>query len=215
MHHYRIIFLLLSSLFFSSCAYHKLNSCQKNSLYGKQKGIADSTVLINPFIYFDKAIKYKASIDVLNKHFTGIIVIKQTDPQTKHLVFLTELGMRMFDFEWKGDSMKPVFIFDPLNKPKLIKALTRNFETIFYVKWVNPNLKYIGNCHEFYNIVYLGVGKKSMFLFDRLKPDIGEQIVFNKRKKESKTIYSSKGEKIKLKQYGLVKFYIELDKINE
>ncbi len=215
MRHYRIIFLLLSSLLLSRCAYHRLSSSQKNSSYSKQKGIHDSTVLISPFIHPQKAIKYKASIDVLNKHFTGLIVLKETDPETKHLVFVTELGMRMFDFEWKGDNMKPIFVFEALNKPKLINTLAKSFETIFMVKWVNKNPEYIGNRHEFYNIVYLKSGKKSMFLFDRLDPPIEEQIVFNKRKKESKTVTSNNGNTIKLKQYGLVKLYIEMDKINE
>src|ERR1041385_3947450 len=122
MPHYRIIFLLLSSLLLPSCLYNKITS------FTKQKGVQASTRTIGSFIPTDKAVKYKASIDVLKKHFTGIVVIKQTDTETKHLVFLTELGMRMFDFEWKRDSMKPVFVFDPLNRPNLVTALTKNFE---------------------------------------------------------------------------------------
>src|SRR5688572_23798190 len=103
MRHYRIIFLLLSSLYFSSCAYRQLAS------YKKQSDILVTPAVLQPVIPLIHAVKYKASIDVLNKHFTGLIVLKQTDADTKHLVFVTELGMRMFDFEMKGDSMKPVF----------------------------------------------------------------------------------------------------------
>src|SRR5581483_5695324 len=131
MHRYRIISLLLSSLIFSSCAYHKLAS------YRKQTEVVIAASNLQPVIPLAGAVKYKASIDVLNKHFTGLIVLKQTDADTKHLVFVTELGMRMFDFEMKGDSMKPVFVFDALNKPKLVSALVRNFQAILLIDWFN------------------------------------------------------------------------------
>jgi hypothetical protein len=212
MRHYRIIFLLLSSLLLSSCLYNKITS------FTKQKDVQASTRTISSFIPTDKAVKYKASIDVLNKHFTGIIVIKQTDTETKHLVFLTELGMRMFDFEWKRDSMKPVFVFDPLNKPNLVAALTKNFETIFMVKSVNKTAKsYKGEDKE---VVHLKDRKKDMFFIDHKEfPGGGHlmsiQWVFNRHKHKSRTIYTNNYNNIKLKQYGLVKFYIELEKINE
>ena len=44
---------------------------------------------------------------------------------------------------------------------------------------------------------------------------ITEQWVFYKRKKKSKTIYKNNYDKIKLKQFGLVKLFIELEKIND
>jgi hypothetical protein len=205
MQHYRIIFLLLSSLVFSSCAYHQLASYKNNSDVTKKE--------IKSFVPQDKALKYKASIDVLNKHFTGLIVLKQTDSETKHLVFVTELGMRMFDLEWKGDSLKPVFVFEPLSRPKLVKALVRNFETMFLVKWVNKSAESAYEDNK--NILHLTEGKKHMFFVDYLEPSNAEQWVFNKHKKETKTIYSGNYETIKLKQYGFVKIFIELEKIKE
>ncbi|HWY09950.1 MAG TPA: hypothetical protein VN026_01435 [Bacteroidia bacterium] len=207
MRHYRIIFLLLSSLLLSSCAYHKLAS------YKKQKELLITSDNLKPIIPGNGAIKYKASIDVLNKHFTGTIVLKQTDAETKHLVFVTELGMRMFDLEMKGDSMKPVFVFDPLNKPQMVNALVRNFETILLVNWFNKNAEIREKSGKV--IVYLKNGKHNMFLKKGEDLFLTEQWVFNTHKKESKTIYSDNYGTIKLKQYGLVKLYIELEKINE
>jgi hypothetical protein len=207
MRHCRIISLLLSSILLTSCAYHKLAS------YKKRTDTPVASSVIKPLIPENNAVKYKASIDVLNKHFTGLIVLKQTDPETKHLVFVTELGMRMFDFEMKGDSMKPVFVFDALNKPKLVNALVRNFETIFLVKWFNKNAEIKEKAGK--EVLHLKNKKHHLFLRRNEERFVTEQRVFNKHKKETRTIYTNNYNNIKLKQYGFVKLFIELDKINE
>lgn len=206
MRHYRIIFLLLSSLLLSSCIYHKLSSYQKKSSY---------TIPANKFNNVERAVKYKTSIDVLNKHFTGLIIFKKTDAETRHLVFITELGMTMFDFVIKGDSMTPVSVFEGLNKPQTINALVRNFETIFMVKWVNKNLEKREKSGKV--ALYLKDGKHERFFLedDGNMRSYQEQWVFYKHKKETRTLYSLDYEHIKLKQYGLVKLYIEMNKINE
>ncbi len=213
MRHCRIIFLLLSSFLFSSCAYNKLAAPSKRLALLNQE-------IINPVIPKDGAIKYKTSIDVLNKHFTGLIVLKQTNRDTKHLVFVTELGMRMFDFEIKGDSMKPVFVFDALNKPKLVSALVRNFRSILLIEWFNNTAWILEKQGKEYLHLTRGTppfirDARHLFLFTDDKKYATKLQVFKKHKKESKIIYSDSYGKIKLKQYGLVKLYIEMDKINE
>lgn len=213
MRHYRIIFLLLSSFLLSSCAYNKLAAPSKRLA-------PINTGIINPVIPASGAIKYKTSIDVLNKHFTGLIVLKQTDPDTKHLVFVTELGMRMFDFEIKGDSMKPVFVFDALNKPKLIKSLIRNFGSILLIDWFSDVAWILEKQGKEYLHLERSISPfrrdtRHFFLFIDDKKYATKLQVFKKRKKESKVVYSNDYGNIKLKQYGLVKLYIEMDKINE
>lgn len=207
MRHYRIIFLLLSSLIFSSCAYNKLAS------YKKRSDLLITPANLQPVIPPANAVKYKASIDVLNKHFTGLIILKQTDADTKHLVFITELGMRMFDFEMKGDSMKPVFVFDALNKPKLVSALVRNFKTILLIDWFNKTAELATKSGK--EVLHLKSAKHRLFLFKDTNGYVIEQRVFNKRKKETRTIYNGNYNTIKLKQYGFVKLFIGLEKIKE
>lgn len=204
MRHCRIIFLLLSSLLLNSCIYKKLSSYEKRS---------DYSIPSNKFNNVDRAVKYKASIDVLNKHFTGLIVFKKTDADTRHLVFVTELGMSMFDFIVKGDSMKPAYVFDALNKPQTVEALVRNFETIFMVKWVDKKIEKREKSGKL--TLYLKDGNHERFIIEGKEKESSEQWVFYKRKKETRTTYSPEFEKIKLKQFGLIKIFIELDKISE
>lgn len=207
MQNCRIIFLLLSSLVFSSCAYHKLTS------YKKQSDLLITQTNLQPVIPSSIAVKYKASIDLLNKHFTGLIILKQTDADTKHLVFVTELGMRMFDFEMKGDSMKPVFVFDALNKPKLVTALVRNFKTILLIDWFNKTAELSAKSGK--EVLHLKSHKHHLFVFRDAGNYAVKQQVFNKHKKETKIIYTNNYNSVKLKQYGLVKLFIELEKIND
>ena len=207
MRHCRIIFLLLSSLVFSSCAYHKL------AAYKKRSDLRITPANLQPVIPPTNAVKYKATIDVLNKHFTGLIVLKQTNDDTKHLVFVTELGMRMFDFEMKGDSLKPVFVFDALNKPKLINALVQDFRAILLIDWFNKTVELATKSDK--EVLHLKSGKHHLFMLRDTANYVTELRVFNKHKKETITVYSNNYNTIKLKQYGLVKFFIELEKIKE
>ena len=122
-------YLLLSSFFlfsfFVSCHISKF----------KQPKQCNRVVITNkafePVLNKTKATKYKGSIDVLKNHLTGIIIVKQTDSATTHIIFVTEIGMKMFDFEWKNNEMKAAYVFEPLNKPTLIKALLSNFKQMF------------------------------------------------------------------------------------
>jgi hypothetical protein len=203
-----IIFLVLSSLLLSSCAYRKFASQKTTS----EQVITSSGLqaIIPPA---GQSVKYKANIDILKNHFTGLIVLKQTDQTTKHLVFITELGMRMFDFEIKGDSIKPVFVFPQLNKPKLVEALVRDFNSMLLIEWFNNKAELKGKSGE--EILYLKHGKRNLFVKPNAQHFSTDLRVFNKHKKESRTIYTGDYNSIKLKQYGLVKLYIELEKVKE
>ena len=125
MHLFLKVALLLSSiLFVSGCRISKYNhrNCDKISL---------TKDLITPVFKPSSTLIYNATIDVLKNHLTGLIILKQTDSITKHIVFVTELGMKMFDFELKNNEINTAYVFNPLNKPKLIEALKRNFSNMF------------------------------------------------------------------------------------
>ncbi len=213
MQRWPIIFLILSSLLLSCCAYNKFANL--DSYRGpKQANLTIDENNLKAVIPADgSSAKYKASIDVLNNHFTGIIVLKKTDEQTKHLVFVTELGMRMFDFEIRGDSIIPAFVFEPLNKPLLVNALVRNFKNILLIDWFNKNVELLKNKDK--EVLHLSNKEQHLFLTRNENYFAAELNVFYKTKKESKTIYIGEYTKINLKQFGVVKLFIALEKIIE
>ncbi len=216
-------------LYLSSCLLLLVVSSCKISKY-KFKNCDDVVLteqVINPIIKSQQPLKYKATIDVLKNHLTGILIVKQTDSVTTHFVFVTELGMKMFDFSYVNNTMNADFVFEPLNKPKLIQSLMRNFENMFLLNAINKNACENYRCFQLIN------GKTKHFYTaydtDNNAIDLKLQEVFYKKKRSSKidyvycptitdTLITKNGShyiynnysKISCKQYGLVKIYIDL-----
>lgn len=207
-------------LYLSSCLLILLISSCKISKY-KFKN-CDEVVLteqvISPIIKPQQPLKYKATIDVLKNHLSGLLIVKQTDSATTHFVFVTELGMKMFDFSYTNNSMNADFVFEPLNKPKLIQSLLHNFENMFLLNAINKNA-----CENNRRIQLINDKTKNFYTgydTDNNAIDLKLQEVFYKKKRTSKIdyVYSRNNKynysQISCKQYGLVKIYIDLIAIN-
>lgn len=228
MQQYLKIPLLLSSivcLLFSSCAISKYNHLRDCKTVAVNEAIA-------PVVFAGKPSKFKTTIDVLKNHLTGIVVVKQTDSLTTHIVFVTELGMKMFDFEVKGDSVNALYVFEPLNKPTIINVLKENFKNMLMFNLKEKLVKHCVDKTENHQCFSLIESKKTKIY---LKASTGSkpierqyfryypylQETFNGKKRTSKinyVIFHGDGisyNKITAKQYGLVKFKFELINITE
>lgn len=209
MARWQTIFLQLSSLLLlSSCAYKNLN--KQNS----SRKVFINTEVLQPLIPTNnQSAKYKAEIDVLTKHFTGIVVLKQTDESTSHIVFVTELGMRMFDFVVKGDSVKADFVFDALNKPQFVNMLTSSFRDILLIPVYSKEAEEKANKSGAY--YWLKDRERSFAVWKQAGNFAQNTQVFNGKKKSSQAKYEANYSLVKYKQKGLVKLKINLIKIDE
>lgn len=161
-------------------------------------------------------IKYKASIDVLNKHFSGIVLLKQID-SVKHFVFITELGMKMFDFEMRHGHFSPVYVFEPLNKPKLINVLTKDFEILLLLDLYQKQAEYCSNPGQ-WGFIRLKEGAQLSVVEPQMETHFATlRRTFHKKRRDTRTIYTpgsaSDYRSVSLKQYGFVKIYIDLTEI--
>ena len=210
------LYLLLISLLFLvivSCRISKFKNYSND-----RRGI--SKALITPVLSSQQPSKFKATIDVLKNHLTGILIVKQTDSVATHFVFVTELGMKMFDFVYKGNRMEAAYVFEPLNKPKLIRSLMRNFENMFLLNSANKSINYFKSKTNFLFFKLEGVPKTNTcsYLRSDSTSHFTSQEIFHHRKKSSliNYIYNANSQsysQIKCIQYGLVKIHIELNEI--
>lgn len=106
-----------------------LVSCKPYTL---KKGFESRTVTEDVIVnsYFSNPNKdyvYKANIDVYNKLFGGIFIVKKIDDEQHRIVFTTEMGNKIFDFSFYENDFKVNFILDELNKKILINILRKDF----------------------------------------------------------------------------------------
>ncbi len=204
--------LVLSSLLLlSGCAISRYKHLSCDKIVMNENDLA-------PVIPPSGLVKYKTNIDVLKNHLSGLLIIKKTDSLTTRIVFVTELGMKLFDFEAKGRHIEAVYVFDPLNKPLMIDALKRNFNNLLLL---NAYGQETGKCSKGNRQIFEIKEAKAKRYYTLEDPDTHAvlfQETFHKRKRESRTDYTydkAMGlySRINTKQYGLVTFYFELNAI--
>lgn len=95
---------------------------------------------------------YHASIDVVGKHLSGLVLIKPMDDGSYRVIFSNESGLTFFDFAFNnegGFSVKR--IIDQLDRKPVINTLRKDFELILgfpfqqeLVSWTHDNETYFG-----------------------------------------------------------------------
>jgi hypothetical protein len=134
-----IRFLLFSGIFFVACS----------SDYKALHSIPPDLNCINKFQ--PKGVKtawYKTSIDVIGKHISGLLFIKDMPDSSKRIVFTNEAGLKFLDFEFSSNkSFRVHYIFNQLDKKPVIRLLQKDFALMLalpfkrneWLGWQNNN----------------------------------------------------------------------------
>jgi len=119
--------LLIISIFI----FWVLTSCSLATTKGLTATVPSTTQYHNT--YFSDSTQdyvYKAKINAFDTNFGGILIIKKL-PNTNHrIVFTTEFGNKIFDFEIQKDGFKTHYILEELNRGIILKTLQSDFETL-------------------------------------------------------------------------------------
>ncbi len=113
-----IVLTLLFIVFsFSGCSFGLLKGYEKTE-----------QVSIAPVSWFktdSDHLLMNTTIDVMKNHFSGLMVIKSLNDSGYRVVFLTEVGLKIFDLEFvPGEKVKVHYFMDALNKKILIRTLS-------------------------------------------------------------------------------------------
>ncbi|MDC7994686.1 hypothetical protein [Altibacter sp. HG106] len=71
---------------------------------------------------------YKAQLQVYGNSFGGIMVVKKTGSETHRVVFTTEMGKTLFDFEFQKEALQIRYIIEALDRKLLIGVLENDFK---------------------------------------------------------------------------------------
>jgi hypothetical protein len=118
----RILYLIFGVVLLTSCASRRtsLSASDLRSSHFNQAVLSGSY----------QSVSYKAGIDVFGKHLSGILFVKQTQPNSFRIVLLSEIGLSLMDFEITPDTSRLISCQDFINKPALIKVFQNDFEQL-------------------------------------------------------------------------------------
>jgi len=74
---------------------------------------------------------FNTKIDLMKNHFSGLMVIKPLAGASYRVVFITEVGLKIFDLEFFPDrEVKLHYIMDVMNRKALIKTLSNDISLL-------------------------------------------------------------------------------------
>jgi hypothetical protein len=81
---------------------------------------------------------YTARIDVVGKHLSGLLFIKNMPDHSNRIVFTNEAGVKFFDFEFDSlDHFQVKQVINQLNKKPVIAVLRQDFGLLMGVPFDN------------------------------------------------------------------------------
>ncbi|MBK6989158.1 MAG: hypothetical protein IPH33_13555 [Bacteroidetes bacterium] len=114
-------YFILSSLLFLCC------SC--SSVYKELTKTEDKSCDLEKFRPSYGSALYTASIDILNKHMSGLLLIKAMPDSSIRTIFTNETGLTFFDFEFdRSTGFKVHSILKKMDKKAIINTLRIDFE---------------------------------------------------------------------------------------
>lgn len=161
-----------------------------------EEDITEKFEINNPFFSDSKKdYVYKADIKVLKNSYSGIFIVKKIGIEHHRIAFTTEMGHKLFDFEFESKKFKINYILPEMNKKVLINVLKRDFYALIKEKslrlngyskeklrmieteLLNRKHYYIFDDEELKKIVRISNGKaKVTFLFSGINDNIVESI---------------------------------------
>jgi len=206
----------LKHFFLSSCIILAFGQCSPLRGYTHAGKTKADKVSVLPIADPRQSLLFKASIDLYDKHYSGLVLIKRTDEHTEHLTFVTEVGMKMFDFEISDTSFNLVYIFEPLNKPKLISLLKEDLQLMLLHSLYRRESDVFTKAN--YTAYRYKHGKRYYFFVNEKKLPTGI-IVKGSIFKKAKVVFVSRQDlspqSIDLKHKGFMRLNMNLNRITK
>lgn len=170
---------LIASLILSSLLH--LNSC-KTYVKVNNEDLLKISEFTSPFDSSFNKILFNTKIYFYKKYFTGLLFIKQTSENNFRLVFISEIGKKIFDFTLNNNTFKVEYILPAIDKPILIKTLKKDFSLMLF--------------NDFNKSKKIKINSKDSIITLKFKTDYGKTFALYKNKKLISINSSNKIRKI-------------------
>ena len=102
-----------------------------SSQYRKMQKTSGDINCIRQFKPAFNSTTYRTKVDVVGKHLSGLLLIKNMPDSSIRIVFTSEIGFKFFDFGFSKDSGFQVhYIIKQMDKKAVIKTLRKDFELV-------------------------------------------------------------------------------------
>ena len=130
---------------------------------------------------------YKANITVYGNELSGIFIAKKINDTTHRIVFTTEFGNKLMDFEISDTSFKVNSIVSELDRKILINTLKEDFRLLLRKEYLLQEQFE----NDDYNIYKSEDGKRDNYLFLSKKDQKLEKVIHSSPTKEKFTVLFS------------------------
>lgn len=209
MQKWMIRFLLISllSLFFFSCKSYQIENAKK-----KENGVAtfDNRYFSNP----ETDYVYKAHIEVYGNQLSGIFIAKRMNDTLHRVVFTTDFGNKLLDFELSENDFKVNYIMEDLNRKIIVNTLRDDFRLLLKTRHAVTD---VFENDDF--VIYKSADKKRFNYFYESKKENKLTRLINATKSKEKIIFGFESknsifaEHITI-QHKNIKLKIELNQIS-
>lgn len=110
--------------------------------YGSLREAGNVKVSLGKYVpvdFKDKKVLFKTGIDVYGKHFSGMMFIKYFGERHYRTVFITEVGMSIFDFEFNHGIFTDHGSLDLIKKPYIMETLRKDLMLILMEDGYSPD----------------------------------------------------------------------------
>lgn len=112
-----------------------LSSCSLKTTQGLRQIPFTQSEVENPYFSNPEIdYVYKAKIEAYGKNFGGILIIKKTGLDNHRVVFTTEFGSKLLDFEYRGEEFINRYIISDLDRKFIVAVLKEDFKLLITEK---------------------------------------------------------------------------------
>ncbi len=108
---------------------------------------------------------FKTNISIYGKEVSGLLVTKQMAPADYRVIFTTELGLKLFDFEFKDTSFTLHYCVPQFNRPKLLKTIQQDIEILLMSNLDGKPLKNMEDKKGLFTVQQIKMGNFQNYYF--------------------------------------------------